>query len=134
MPPNMVYFRGLKIRDYVRRAEMNFDWSILLELMAEFQVWTILALIGLDLILGVAAAIKHKEFDWKKLGQFYRSNILPYVLGYVGSALVFRFAGQYIGEWLSDSIVSVTFGAIAVNLVSSIVANVKKLGLEYPPQ
>jgi len=55
---------------------------LLLEFWRAPQTRTILVLILLDLATGVMAAIRAGVFKWKELVRFYRTNVLPYVLGY----------------------------------------------------
>lgn len=43
---------------------------------------TLLGLIFLDVVLGIAVAIVKEEFDWKELTKFYKTKILPYILGW----------------------------------------------------
>lgn len=47
------------------------------------MLFGLLALIALDLLFGVALAIKLKVFDWKKLGDFYRTTVVPNVIGWL---------------------------------------------------
>lgn len=51
--------------------------------LMDFRAYAILVLIVMDVLLAVAAAIKAGNFDPKKLAMFYKSNVLPYFLGYV---------------------------------------------------
>ena len=58
-----------------------FDVQYLLGLVTAFfaswQVKTLIGLILLDVVLGVAAALRIGVFNWRRLGQFYSSNVLP---------------------------------------------------------
>ena len=80
------------------------SWEVVLAALAKFwqdpRVRTILGLILLDVILAVAAAIKAKVFEWRRLAEFYRTMVVPYILGY----LAFWLAGEFflVGEWLGD--------------------------------
>ena len=94
---------------------------------------TIIGLIFLDVVLGVAAAIKRGWFDWRVVGEFYTTNVLPYVLGYVavsGAALFVSpelLAGE-AGDVFGLAVTWLGFGAIVGQLVlGSILGNAKSL-------
>jgi hypothetical protein len=96
------------------------------------QLRTILALIGADLIAGVGAAVKSKVFEWRRLADFYGSNVVPLTLGYLAVWLVAKFAvvdllGDY-GAIASDGFIWAAWLAIVASLVGSIVANLKTIG------
>ena len=94
---------------------------------------TILGLIFLDVVLGVAVAVKRGRFEWRAVGTFYKTNVLPYILGYVavsGAALFVApelIAGE-AGDALGLVISWLGFGAIVGQLLfGSIVGNAKAL-------
>jgi len=108
------------------------DFQYLLDLIVAFfvswQVKTLIGLILLDVVLGVAAALRSGVFDWKRLGQFYSSNVLPYVLGF----LAFYVAVGYIippeslgnlGEPINEATVTLAWGVLVATLVGSILGN-----------
>jgi hypothetical protein len=45
---------------------------------------TMVAVIVLDVIFGVSSALKSGKFDWTKLADFYKSTVVPGLLGWVG--------------------------------------------------
>lgn len=90
---------------------------------------TLFAAILLDLVLAVAAALKLGKFDMRKLADFYRSKVLPYVLGF---CLVFAFGYLGLSQWLGSLIwgqVTSIFGAglIMVSLLGDIGDHLKEL-------
>ena len=89
----------------------------------------VLGLVALDLIMGVAGAIKTGTFDWSKLGQFYLTNIVPYVLSYAGIYAVDLFVPDLLGAYMDAALVAIAFGAITTNLLASIGKNLVALGL-----
>lgn len=109
----------------------------LLELVMQFlndaRVWTIMALIVVDLVTGVAAALKSGKFDWQALGDFYTTNVLPFVASYLPVYLIFQFAGAYIGEYVSEGILIALWAPIPAALLGSIASNLKELGVDYTP-
>lgn len=97
-------------------------------------VRTILGLVVLDFLLGIAAALRQREFDLAKLANFYTTNVIPYIIGY----LAFYIAAHLItdptvmGNWatlVNEGMVKIAWLAIIGKLANSIINNVKKLGL-----
>lgn len=52
----------------------------------------VLALVVLDLVFGIAVAIKTKTFKWSELADFYRSSVVPSVFGWAVADVVLRLA------------------------------------------
>lgn len=55
----------------------------------------LLLVIVLDLVLGVAVAIQQKKFEWSKLADFYRSKVVPNLLGWAIADILLRIAAYY---------------------------------------
>lgn len=55
----------------------------------------ILLVIVLDLVLGIAVAIKAKKFEWSKLADFYRSAVVPALLGWAVADILLRVGAYY---------------------------------------
>lgn len=111
--------------------------SIVLAFFADPRVRAIVGLIALDFLLGLAAALRCREFDWRRVADFYQTNIFPYLIGY----LAFYIAAKLIidpallGDWsnvVGEGMVTVAWVAIVASLGNSIVTNAKKLGLGTP--
>ena len=94
---------------------------------------TIMGLIFMDVVIGVALAIKEKRFQWNAVASFYSTNVLPYAVGYIAVAGGLLFiapellpagvaeALALVGSWLG-------FGAIASQIVfGSLLPNAKAL-------
>lgn len=97
-------------------------------------ITSILFLIIIDFISAVALALKNKTFDWKKLLEFLRSSIAPYILiwGTMGAIPILL---KYIE--LSNDVVTIFEGGVGIvwvliisKLVKSIFDNLKELGIE----
>ena len=109
-----------------------FDVQYLLGLVIAFftswQVKTLLGLIVLDVLLGVAAALRAGRFDFGRLAEFYRSNVLPYLLGYlafyvaVGFVIPAASLGE-LGEPVNEATVTVAWTALVGSLLKSILGN-----------
>ena len=116
-------------------------WERIGETIVQFlrspQVVTIVALIGADVLSGLGAAIKHKEFSWQRLADFYATNLLPFVIGYLAIWLVAEFAvADLLGDYAyiaSQGVKWAAWLAIVGTLVGSIVSNLKEIGMPVEP-
>jgi len=100
------------------------------------RVRTVLGLILLDVMLVMAAAIKTKEFDWRKSAEFFRTMVIPYVIGY----LAFYLAGEYLlvvdwmgdwGELAGESVQWITWAALIANLGGDILRAMSLLNYAF---
>lgn len=110
--------------------DLNSDYllSLLTAFLASWQLKTLFGLIVLDVVLGVAKSLKVREFAWSKLGDFYLTNVLPYVIGYAAVYVVIGFiipADQVtgLGEPLSEGAVTLAWGTLTLKLLTSIKDN-----------
>jgi hypothetical protein len=111
------------------------DWNQVLEWLGVVWAWIVAAqlpvivgLIVVDVGLGIAVAVKAKYFEWKRVGEFYRSMVVPYVIAY----LVVRAAVQVVPGLeglVGEGLVAAAFGTITYNLIGSVASNVKALKL-----
>lgn len=87
----------------------------------------IVSLIGFDLLTGIIAALRTRQFDIKRIGNFYLSNVIPYVIGYAG---LYVFTGIGLAERLPAGIIDLvqplTSAPAIAALVASIVDNVQR--------
>jgi len=101
------------------------------------RLYAILGLIGLDVVLGVAAALKTGKFDWHRLGDFYKTMVAPYVLGYLALYVTFQLLPEVVGmvgeagAVAGEVMVTVAFATIVVNLVASIWDHLKVLKYQF---
>lgn len=103
---------------------------------SDARVLTILGLILLDVVLAIAAAIKAGVFEWGRLGEFYRTMVLPYLLGY----LAFYLAAKLIAtEWMGgyaylvgETVIMIAWLALVANLVADVLRSAKALGYGFP--
>ncbi len=106
------------------------DWNSVLEVLRTLvdvpQIKLFGALIILDLAFGVAAAIRAGKFDFSKIAMFYRTNVLPYVLGYSVAHAVLQTVPEALAV-VGMALDALAIGAIMANLIASIVKNAKAL-------
>jgi len=103
---------------------------------ADPRVQTIAGLIILEVFLAVAGAVKEGKFEWRRLADFYRTMVIPYLLGFLG----FFLAGKFITLSLLepyDAIVGegaiwLAWITVIFNLAADIYAKAKELGIPLP--
>jgi len=98
----------------------------LVDIFSTTQVQIIVALIAIDVVLGVLGAVAIKEFRFGKLGGFLKGSVLGYVFGYGVLELVAE------GIPSLSFILPVAFLLIVISLVASLFRNLNKLGLPLP--
>ena len=95
------------------------------------RVKTLLGLILLDLVLAISAALKLGKFDWRVLPAFYKTMILPYILGYLAAYVAtFLVVEEWAGGIAVQLIVTALWAAPIGNLIVSIGGHLKDLGLD----
>jgi phage-related holin len=97
-----------------------------LALFATTQMQLIVVLLGIDVILGVIAALVKKEFVFGKLCNFMKGPVLAYIFGFAVIELV-----GYALPSLAF-VVPVVFVLVVIALLASIFGNLGKLGLPLP--
>ena len=100
------------------------------DLAAAFGTWQMMAigiLLAADIILGIAAAIASKEFNFNKVAAFMKTGIIPYLFGF---AVVDLYVSQF-GQVGQIAIMAI-FVTIVLNLLGSIISNLAKLGVNMP--
>ena len=90
------------------------------------QMRVLAALIGGNLALAVAVAIKDGTFDVVKLGDFARGQVVPYVAAYVVAAVV---AGE-LADW--GPVRDVVWVAIIASFGGRILATLRGFGIPVP--
>ena len=100
------------------------------DLAGAFATWQILFIaifLAADIILGTAAAIASKEFNFNKVAAFMKTGVMPYLFGFAIVEMVASRFGQ-----LGQMATTVIFVAITLNLLGSIISNLANLGVNMP--
>lgn len=92
-----------------------------------FQMKTIAILLAVDIILGMAAALAQKTFNFNKVAAFMKNGVVPYLLGFAVVQLIIAGIGFYAA--ITTFIV---FVIVAINILASIIANLANLGVNMP--
>lgn len=106
--------------------------GVLIAVLTSWQLRTVVALVLIDLVLGVASALKRGAFHWSAVANFYITNVIPYVLGYVVLYLAITYimpsdvGGIDLGP-LTPVAITIAWGFVAMTLVSSIRSNFEEL-------
>ena len=111
-------------------AELEQVWAAVVRFFHDTRLYLVLVLIGLDLVMGIASAIKRGVFQWDFVAQFYQTMVLPYVIGYLALYVAFALVPEGLDGILGQGLVSAAFAAIALNLAGSIFRNLQALGLK----
>lgn len=105
-----------------------------------FHLALIFGLITFDLMVGIGRAIRWNDFRWHMIAQFYWTNVIPFMFGYLGYAGFVMFVTPYIdqlppevADLLSGAAAWVGFGVVCAQIVNSIWRNIKDLANGPPP-
>lgn len=90
------------------------------------QVLTLVGLIVADVVLGAAAAVKVGVFDWQKLAGFYKTQVLPSLIGWLGVTLALYLVTPALLGDLADAINTVAANALWGTAVASVGASALK--------
>lgn len=99
-------------------------------IFADFRLQAVAVLIFLDLGSGLIRALRTSSFDPAKTANFYKTMVLPYLLGYVLWYVVVKTTvdtahlGQ-VGLWIGEGMVDTAWGAFVVTLTDSILGSLK---------
>ncbi len=106
--------------------------TVLTAFLNDQRTLTLLLLIVVDLVVGIIAALRAGAFAWRRVGDFYRTNVLPYLLGY---GLVYAIGalgvGALLGPTWQEVVQTVGAGPAIISLIASIGANL--LIIRAPP-
>lgn len=96
----------------------------------------IFALILLDLVTRVAVSIARGIFEWGRVLDFLRTNVVPYMLAW-GAIEGLMYAAHYVAfppEILTPftGLAAIIYALILAKLVGSILGNLRELGVAAP--
>ncbi len=97
------------------------------------QILAIVGLIAADVVLGIAVSVKRKIFQWRLTAEFFQTNVIPKLLGWLAAEIIVRtVAAEYLSpplDILGPGIAMIAFLAVVASLGGSILANFKDLGI-----
>lgn len=107
--------------------------NVLEGVLRDARLQTLLALIVLDVVLGIAAALRTNTFAWAEVGRFYRTTVMPIFLGYGALRATLPFISQELlgsGDSLATEALASAFWLAGVGtLLSSIARSVGAFGI-----
>lgn len=81
----------------------------------------------IDVLTGVISSLRAKIFDMQRLGDFYLTNVIPYLLGYMLFWITAFFGlGDVLPATLTNGIASIGYAAIMAALLGSILDNLQR--------
>jgi len=98
----------------------------LIDAFSTVYIQIIVALVALDVVLGVLGAVAKKEFRFGKLATFMHGGILSYVFGFGVLQLVAE------GIPSLSFLLPAAFLLVVLALLASLFRNLNKLGLALP--
>lgn len=102
-------------------------------LAADQRFRVILGLIVLDIMMGVAKALRTGTFKWEEVARFYRTTVLPIFIGWAALYFVLPYMSTELlgpgGSWLGEGLLTAFWLAGIAALLSSIWQSVKCLGV-----
>lgn len=103
------------------------------------QILLLVVLVVVDVALGIASAIRRNEFHWSMVANFYRTTVVPKVIGWAAVSLLaygIQTAATVIPDefrFLIGPIVANGFyGALLLDLGASIISNYRELSNPAP--
>jgi hypothetical protein len=110
------------------------DWTTFLNsLLVTFKPYllTLVGLIVLDVMLGVASGLKSGTFQWRQLADFYKQSVVPGLMGWIGLTIAtYLVMPSLLGasaDVLSQVTATVAWGTVVATLLSSIVKSATEL-------
>jgi hypothetical protein len=110
---------------------MNWQfWEILLATYKPYLL-TMVGLILLDVVMGIASALKQGKFEWAKLSDFYLRQVFPSLLGWVAfTVATYLVTPSLLGGStgiVSEGVSVLAWGTVVVNLLTSIAKSVSEV-------
>lgn len=101
--------------------------DVLRAFAADSKIVVIFALILVDVLIGIIAAVRIGIFDAQRLGDFYVTNVIKFIGGYGLFYAVVRFGiNAYVPVVVGASIHAIGYSFIIVALLSSIFNNARR--------
>lgn len=115
---------------------MNADLILakIVEVLTPYQTpaLALVALIAINVLTGVGAAVRAKVFDLQKLAEFYRVSVIPNLIGWLTISALTSIATQAfleksLAETISGAQAWSMYSAAALSLLASIRENIAEI-------
>lgn len=95
------------------------------------QALTLVGLILADVVLGVAVAVRSGQFQWRKLADFYRVQVLPSLIGWLGVTLALYLVTPAVlggaADWLNLVVANALWGTAVASVGASALQSLTEL-------
>lgn len=107
--------------------------ELITQFFADPKVRTVIGLVVAEILVGIGGALRRGDYQWRKLLQFYRTNVVPYIVIYAGIYVGVQLVapslmGDYAGV-ISKATLALVWAVIVYNLVMSVVATLESMGI-----
>lgn len=107
--------------------------QIVLDFVNDPRTRTLFAFIVVDIVTGIAAAFRTRQFDWTRLADFYWTSVVPFILGYLLIYLLTIFGlGALLGPVLAEIGATIGVGPAVLTLTASIAQNLVAIRTAVP--
>lgn len=117
--------------------ELTVDWFVV-----QFLLWlvslkmfyfTLFILLIVNVFLGLAVALKLMKFDWRKLVNFFQSDVLPKIIGWTVISFLSWFIapellGDPLGPQIANGLTAVLWAGIMLSFGGDILSKLAALG------
>lgn len=101
----------------------------------------LLLLLVVDIGTGIGSAVKRGEFRWRLVANFYRTNIMPNVVGWVMLTILSEGLTLGLSAYIPDAYQGLVatllpaggYGLVFANLLSSITLNMREINAPPGP-
>lgn len=108
---------------------MQYYWQTFVSLVDGVKIITIIALIGVDFLLGIIVALRAGTFQFDKIANFLNTSVLAFLGGYLLLGLACAFEPS-----IGAATVTGAWALLDLTMLGFIAAKAKKLGLPIPDQ
>ena len=117
--------------------EITFEFfveQLLLWLLSlKMYFFTLIILLIVNVVLGIAVALKQLVFDWRKLVNFFQSDVLPKIIGWTAISFLAHFVtpeilGEPLGIQIANGLTGVMWAGIMLSFGGDILSKLAVLG------
>lgn len=114
-------------------------WANFIEAYGMYLLGLVI-LVAADFLMGLGAALKQKKFDWAVLANFYRTNVIPKIVGWVALVIVSyavtgpvsKILGPVAAGYFGPGMANVSYLALAGTMLASIYSNYQEISAPSP--
>ena len=117
--------------------EISVEWFIeqlLIWLLSlKLYYFSLFILLIVNVVLGLAVALKLMKFDWRKIANFFQSDVLPKIIGWTAISFLAYFVspevlGDPLGLQVANGLTGVLWAGIMLSFGGDIMSKLAVLG------